>query len=313
VKGSDLYVARRYAEALEALKGSFDLVRSPNSGLLIARCLREVGRLVEAAEMFSSVEADARRRVTEGEPKYARTAESASTEGADVRAGLGTIRVHVEGADAGTRLEVDGTPTTIPTDGNVLVWHLPGEATFAVRPASGLEQKQSVTVRAQSEVKMDFTLVEPPSTPPVLSAGVGNPRKEPLPAILPPPPPEHPRPTDDVPTGSTWMRSATWVSGAVAVVGAGMFAGFGLVSKDEYNDLYAGCHAGQGCQSSEVVPGKRNEAIANVSLAVASVATAATITFALLGMTSGSSKTRSSAPLTLHVGLAGLAVGGQFE
>src|SRR5579859_2380761 len=84
-KGTDLFLAKRYADALEALRASYKFVPSPNSGLLIARCLRELGQLVEAQEMFAAVEADARKREADGEKKYARTAEAAAAEGAATR------------------------------------------------------------------------------------------------------------------------------------------------------------------------------------------------------------------------------------
>ena len=43
-----LYDAKHYAEALTAFRASHDVVKSPNTRLMIARCLRELGRLGEA-------------------------------------------------------------------------------------------------------------------------------------------------------------------------------------------------------------------------------------------------------------------------
>jgi hypothetical protein len=44
----DLYDAKRFEEALTADRASYDIVASPNSRLMIARSLRELGRLEQA-------------------------------------------------------------------------------------------------------------------------------------------------------------------------------------------------------------------------------------------------------------------------
>ncbi len=137
--GSSLYLAGRYAEALQALKESYKLVASPNSQLVMARALRDLGRVVEAQEAFAAAEVEARRRAAEGSPKYEQTADSAASEGAAVRSGLGTIRIRVEGVEPGTKLVVDGTPTPLPDEGILVVWHTPGDVSVSVRSASGLE------------------------------------------------------------------------------------------------------------------------------------------------------------------------------
>ena len=91
-QGSALYLAGQYGQALELLTNSYNLVPSPNSELVIARCLRDLGRLVEAQASFASAEQEARRRAGQGAPKYAQTADSAAVEGAAVRSSLGTVQ-----------------------------------------------------------------------------------------------------------------------------------------------------------------------------------------------------------------------------
>ena len=78
-QGSTAFLAKRYTEALESLRVSYRLVASPNSGLLIARCLRELNRPVEAVTMYDSVALDARRHAAEGDTKYAQTADVAAS------------------------------------------------------------------------------------------------------------------------------------------------------------------------------------------------------------------------------------------
>jgi hypothetical protein len=311
-KGTEQYLAKHYGEALETLRSSYTLAPSPNSELVIARCMRELGRLVDAQETFAEVETEARRRAAQGEAKYARTADTAATEGAAVRAQLGTLRIRIDDTDPGTKLEIDGTPTPIPDDGNVLAWHAPGDATVLVRPASGGEQKQVATVRAGAEVKMEFARPEP--TPPPVVQPVVTPPTNPPPLLFhdQPPPPILP------PEGSGWTKPAAWISGGLAVVGGGMFAGFGLASKSLYDHLNSECTKGAcanptSSETSDRQTGKRYQTIANVSLIVGSVAAAATLTFIIIGATSSGPTAVRSAPLRVMLGVGHVGLGGEFE
>src|SRR5688572_16618365 len=76
-QGSKLFLEKRFERALEVLEESFQLYPSPNSLLLIARCERDLGRLEDAAQHFAEAAAASDARVTAGEDKYKKTAESA--------------------------------------------------------------------------------------------------------------------------------------------------------------------------------------------------------------------------------------------
>jgi hypothetical protein len=280
-RGSELFIARRYAEALDVMRASYKLVPSPNSGLMIARCLREINRPVEAMEMFTTVEGDARRRVADGETKYSRTAASAASEAAVVRASLGSLRIRIAQPGAGTDLSVDNNPTQIPADGVVVVWHTPGAAQVTVRRSGSPEQRSSVTVPSGGEVQMEFGATV---AAPLVTTG----SNAPLLAVLPPAPSQ---PTQAAPP---WVKPAIWTSGAVTVAGFGVFAGFGLASLSEYNSLSSQC--GTTCGASDrgqANTGKQNQTIANVGLVTGSIAAAATLTFAVIGLTSHGSQQKS--------------------
>ncbi len=294
-EGSRLYLAGRYDEALSALEASYKLVPSPNSGLLIARCLRELRRPVESAQMFASVESEARRRVHEGDARYAPTADAAATEGARVRAGLGRLHVRVHHAPPGTRLTVDGAPVAMTSDQEVVVLHPAGDATVRLTPPEGAEQSQSVSVGAGAEVKMEFELAPRGSTPP------------------PPPPPgpgEPPAPAPSDAASSIYVPAA-WISGGVALTGLGFFTGFGLASRSKFDDLQNRC--GQtGCgpaDRAEADAGKRDQTIANVGLVVGLLGAAATGVFVVLAVTDhhdGSNRTTELrvGPGSAHVRVA---------
>jgi hypothetical protein len=74
--GDELYESGRYQEALTAFRASLDLVASPNSRLMVARCLRELGQLVQAEQEFATTVRDA--EASGG--RYAQTADAARAE-----------------------------------------------------------------------------------------------------------------------------------------------------------------------------------------------------------------------------------------
>jgi hypothetical protein len=236
--GSDLYAKKSYGEALTALQKSHQLVPSPNSALVIARCLRELGRTAEAAEEF-----DIAQREAAGNSRYEETAKTAASEGAEVRSKLGTVNVHVLHLPAGGQLLVDGAPVTLAADG-YKAFHAPGAVTLTVRAAPSPDVVKSVTVQAgdRADVEIDAT----------------------------PAPPKAARPA--------WMIPALVGAGAVGVIGLGMAVGFGVSSRSTFNDLHTTC--GSNCnsptQQDQIASGKRNQAIANGTLAVGLAGVAAT-------------------------------------
>ncbi|MDB4933505.1 MAG: hypothetical protein JWP87_477, partial [Labilithrix sp.] len=221
-QGSSEFLAKRYAEALEDLRASYKLVPSPNSGLLIARCLRELNRRVEAVDMYATVTADARRRATEGDAKYGQTADVSAAEGAALRATLGMLRVRVAHPPPGSHVEIDGVATPV-TDDEIVLLHPPGEVAVKFKPRTGAEQSQRATLAAGGDVRMEFTpaVGEAPSRPPAE-------------AIAPTPPPPRAHEGGAAPA---WTVPAAIVSSGVALAGAGVFIGFGLKSGAIYDDL----------------------------------------------------------------------------
>jgi hypothetical protein len=284
-QGSALYLKGRYLEALEALERSYTLAPSPNSQLVSARCLRELGRLVEAQDAFASAEIEARRRAAEGAPKYAQTADSAATEGAAVRSGLGAVRVRIDAAPPGTTLFVDGVPTEIPGDGPLVFWHPPGDVGVAVRSAAGIEQKQVSTVRAGTETTMVFAPtpappLEPPPTAPA-------PRAAPTPAA---PAGLSEAVSSPGPYAPSWAKPAAYGAGALTVVGAALFTGFYVATQNRFNGLAKHCQfaAGGLCTTADVyaqsqrTSGKTEQTVAYISLAAGAVSAVAAVTFAVV-------------------------------
>jgi hypothetical protein len=304
-KGSQQLLARRYAEALDSLRASYRLVPSPNSGLLIARCLRRLGQPVEAAETYAMVEADAKRRA-EQDPDYTRTAEAAAEEGAAVRSTLGSIRIHVPHPPAGTRLDVDGVPVPLRDDGDVLVWHAAGGATIRLRSPSGAEQSRVISVQAGSDTRQDFEVRDASVPSPTGSA--------PAPIATPlPQRPEHD--VDAPPSRRAWAVPAALVAGGVGVVGLGVFAGFGSSSHKSFTDLNRRCgpHGCGDAERSEIETGRRNQTIANTGLVIGIVSSAAAVTLVVLHLTAPRDMRTVETNARLVVGPGTAALYGSFD
>jgi hypothetical protein len=266
IEGTSHYQARRWAEALRSFEQSLSLVASPNTNLMIARCLRELGRRPEAVSAFSGAAVEARARVARGEAKYGQTAEAADKEGSAVRAQLGTLHVRVS-RPAGAALSVDRKPIALSTDGDAVIVHDPGTVVVVVTDANGAEQRQTVNLVAATTVEAEFTLQAAPRAPP----------PPPPPVVVPPP---------DSPRDRSWTRPAAIISGGLAAAGLGTFIGFGLSSQATFDDLERRCGT-LGCGAADrddADNGKRAQTIANVGLAVAAVAVAATVVFVVLGV-----------------------------
>src|SRR5262245_53459073 len=82
--GGRHFDAKRYEEALATFRASHATVASPNTRLMIARCLRELGRDVEAYDEFSAVVAEA----AEKGPRYESAAQAAREEQGEVASHL---------------------------------------------------------------------------------------------------------------------------------------------------------------------------------------------------------------------------------
>jgi hypothetical protein len=303
--GSELFLARRYGQALDALRASYDLVPSPNSGLLIARCLRALGHSIEAAQTYADVETEARRRAA-ADPTYLATANAAASEGAAVRSTLGALYVHVANAPLGTRVEVGGVPATLAADGDVVVWRFPGATTVRVRPPSGTEQTRTVALAAGKETRVDVELV---AAPPVTSV--------PTTASDQPPAPAPAQAPDGAPPPATrWVMAAAIASGAIAIAGLAMFTGFAISTKSTYDSLERRCGPSNcgPADRGDADAGKRMQTIANISLGVGIAGAVAAGAFTYLMWTpSTASPSSQHASTSIVLGPGSLSVLRRFD
>jgi hypothetical protein len=270
-EGSERMREGAYAEALELFVESNRALPSPNTTLLVARCLRELGRTEEAVERFEAAAVDAEARVRAGEPKYQPAADSARTEGATLRANLGVLHVRLFGSKANeAEVEVEGRRHPVRADGTADVLHQPGNVTFRVLLPDGAQREGSATLTAGRWTSVDVSVI-----------GLTMTTKPPA-----PPPPTTTPPRE---SSNGWMVPVGIGAAAVGVVGLGSFAIFGVRSQSTFDDLHGRCAPGcSGADREEADRGSREQTIANVSLVIGAVALGASITLAVISLSSGS-------------------------
>lgn len=302
-RGAELFAQKRFAESLDVLEQSYRLLPSPNTNLLIARCLRDLGRLVEALDHFQATENEARARIAAGETrKYRDTAEAAATESSDVRERLGTIHIRVTHPPDASVVEVDGKPTALPADGALDVLHATGQTIIVVRPPSGAPQMRTVQVVAggESSVSLEFAAAPPPPDS-SLARDTGKETGKVKDLFVPPP-------------RRPWAAPAALVSGGVGLLGFGFFAGFGAHSQAIYGRLKSTCSPRCGGHEDEIEQGAREQTIANASLVagIAGATAAAVFTVLTLSASSRESKPRPSGRIELNLGPSSATVRGSF-
>src|SRR5262249_40691806 len=89
--GSKLYDAHRYEEALAAFRASYQILASPNSHLMVARAMRELGKNVDAYLEYDAV---AKEAAAKGE-RYESAGTAAKEEAEELKAKIAFLTVKV--------------------------------------------------------------------------------------------------------------------------------------------------------------------------------------------------------------------------
>jgi hypothetical protein len=245
--GSKLYDTKHYGEALAAFRASYQIVASPNSRLMIARCLRDLGKNAEAYREYDAVAAEAAR----GGERYKSSAEAATEERDELKAKLAFLTVHVADAPAGTSVKVGETAVAAADLGVALPFE-PGQ--MVVTAANeGASARADVTLTAGAASDVELRLAKPESAPP--PAVVVAPAPVP---VAPPAPSTSP------------LRTWSYVAGGVGIAGFATFAIFGAMTSSKYSSLQSACPGGR-CpagKQGDVDSGKTDQTVANVGLGV---------------------------------------------
>jgi tetratricopeptide (TPR) repeat protein len=162
-EGITLFEKGRYAEALDRFERADALVHAPTLGLLAARSLEKLGRLVEAAERYRGVTLVQLDAKAPDAFKEAQT--TASKELEAVRARIPTLEIVVEGPGA--------EQATVSVDGTEVPKAIVGVRT-PINPGVHRIEAETPTASAVSDMSIDekqaaravLTLVPKETTPP---------------------------------------------------------------------------------------------------------------------------------------------------
>jgi hypothetical protein len=245
----DHIAAGRCRLALPLLDKSNRVLPSPNTGLLIARCLVDLGRPVEAAARYAEVEREATLAVQDGEAKYAETSSAAAKEGAELRRTLGTLRVRSVPRGS-VVLEVDGRSVPLSPEGDASVLHVPGDARIAF--VHGDRRRERVVhIDAGGEIIVTYEADAAGPRPAGSGTGSGT--------------------GSDSGSRRDSRAAVPWIAygtGGLALAGLGTFAGFGLASESKYGDLEK-CAPRCGASERDTADtGRTFQTVANVGLLV---------------------------------------------
>lgn len=284
--GGKLYDGKRFQEALTAFRASYQIVASPNSRLMIARCLRELGKGAEAYREYEAVAAEARSRGG----RYESTAKAADEERADLKAKIALVTISVAEPKEGATFKLNDAPldpallgkvTAMDPGTYVVTGEAPDGATARAEAAAGPGSQVTLEVRFEAKAEE----APPPPPPPV--------KKE-------------------VSTSGLPLRTMAYIAGGVGVVGLGAFAAFGLMSQSKYDDLKDKC--ANGCppgSQDDIDSGKQQQTFANIGLIVGAVGVAAGATLFVLSL-SKPNKEQPGPDVSLQIGPGSLGVRGSL-
>lgn len=288
---NELYDAKRFDEAITAFRASHAIVASPNSSLMIARSLRELGRLGEAYTEIerAASEADA---AAAKDDKYTATAKACHDELSALALRVGKIEVKVVHAPAGTTLRVGENEVDVATAKPVVV--SPGTVAVVAR-GDGREVRRTVTVAAGETARVALDLAPPPAAP----------------AIAPPPSAE---PAPPAPAPAPKYRTLAYVVGGVGVAGLVGFGVFGALDNSKFNSLQSDCPGGHCApdRGSDIDSGKTYQTLANVSLVVGVVGLGGGVALYVLGSHHQESTAARAPRRAIAIGPGSVSMVGEF-
>lgn len=167
--GKTAYEAGRYDDALAQFGDSYAAVASPNTKLMLARCLAQLGRNAEAYDAYAQTTTEAR---ASGDPKYDPAAKAAEEEQATLGSRVGTLTVRLSGNSAGASVAVQGRPVPNDRIGKPIAVD-PGDVEVVVTRADGTTDTRPLLVAAgrTAEVEIDASpLPAAEEAPPPMAA-----------------------------------------------------------------------------------------------------------------------------------------------
>jgi hypothetical protein len=290
-RGKSFVVLKQYDKALADFHASLDIVASPNTRLLIARCLRDQGKLVAAFVEFERTLVEAKELVGV-DPRYGRAIDGAQDDLKSIEPTIGFVTVHVTNATDATTLTIAheeirraawGEPAPVAAGTSEVVVATPGRApmqtTVTVAPAErkSIEVDASATTDGSSSARSNGASPAEPS-----SSG-----------------------------DRSRLRPYAYVAAGVGVIGLATFFIAGATANSKYGDLQTSCpnNTCPAAKADEISRGKTAQTVANVGLVLGIVGAGVGVTLYVLSMPH---RTTDTAQAALVVGPSWLGVRGAF-
>jgi hypothetical protein len=255
------YDAGRYEAALELFREVADVLHSPNSAFMAARCLRELDRLPEAYEMMSLAVSLANQRAVD-DPSYLQTRDVAAAEREQIGAKIGLVVLAVVDPPDGLEVKLEGR----------LVDATQWGAQLGVAPGS-------LTIEAEA----------PGYEPFERSLEIGAGATETVAVVLEPVGGDL-APSTSEDHGGGALFTAGLITLGVGVVGLGTFITAGVLAEDRFAELEEGCGSPP-CTDPKYVDvvdeGKTLDLVANIGLGVGIAGLAAGTLMVLLDLPAG--------------------------
>jgi hypothetical protein len=261
----ELFDVQEYDAAIAKYRESYDIVASPNSRLMVARGLRELGRLDEAFHEYEAT-LDQAEVLAEDNETYATTAQAARDELQALKSRVAWLRVELGDVPPDAEVTVSGKPVdTQALDEPIVV--VPGRIDVVATTTEGRTARGEVHLAAGREssvtLKLDETVTvgEPAAAP--AKPAAEKPAEPVAPAPAPPEPPRR--------RGA--YRPLAIVAGGIGVAGFAAFGIFGSKARTKFDDLESACANGSCPADSQddIDTGKDAQLFANVGLAVGAV------------------------------------------
>ena len=293
-EGRAAFEAGEFDRALELFRSSHQVHQSPNSRLMIAKTLHELGQPVEAYKEMVAAEQEAV-AAAKANDAYIDTLNAAREVLAQLRSGVAVMRVTVVGGHTdlppGSSISINGLDLPTAEWGEPIAL-APGATTITLTTIDGVTE-QTLSLAAGDD--QATALERPVADTPVEPEGDGF---------------------------GEWFEenreTAAFVAGGVGAAGLITFAIFGGMTLSSYGDLDDSCPGGNCPTGSQddIDSGQTYQTVANVGLVVGLVGAAASATLFLLPTILGSDDDTEAArrrlPLTVGIGPGSLTIGGSF-
>jgi hypothetical protein len=262
--GKAAFEQEYYELALQKFEASDHAVASPNTKLMIGRCLVQLDRPADAYREFALL---IRQAHASPDGRYDQAAHAAVDEQLALKPRVALLTVQVNDEAGAATLTAAGR--AIPRD----TWDEPialepGATEVALTDKAGRRDSRQLELSAGSSTTLDLAI-----------DAQASPAVEPEPAPLPVTSPDADRAASANRQPSS-LRTWSYVAGAAGMLGLASFVVFGAMSNSEFSDLKQGCPSRSACSPSlrtHQTRGQSYETVANVSLGVAVAALGASV------------------------------------